>query len=822
MKVKYWIFSVIALFLVIGLMIFGKNVFLDNTLYIAVAGPMEKNNGKAMVQGIQLYLDKVNREGGIDGKKVKLLQFDDNNQFSLAEKQALTIINSKALAVIGHYTSDASLAAAPLYQKHGIPVITGSATANKITEYNDWYFRVIFTNRDQGALLANYARKILGFKQAYILFDEDSYGTTLAEAFIKTAKRIRLTIKHQWSFNTNDSASLKSTLNQMIETLKKDESGILFLATHSAEAVETITKLRRLEHKIPIMGADSLASSHFMQTFKNKYPQEKAYPGYYTDGIYIASPFLIDIAGKRAQDFQHEFLSKKYLKESMITAALHYDATMVAIDAIKQALAQSEATSLKEQRQQVKENLWQLSKLENAIEGVTGDLYFGKNGDAIKSVPIGVYKKGKPIVTWYQYEPLNNLHYVDNLLQKVLDNEIIQVNDKFMHKAQVVYVGIDFNDLRELDTKLSTYTANFYLWFRFKEDEKPVETEVPLLSQDSEYNQLMAYLGAVLQTQKEEHQDKINDIIFTNIFDPNKNDLKKYRSDKRISFVAGERVITKTYRIKTRFKSDFDFHDYPLDKQVLNLQFRHSDLTRDKLIYVVDVLGMKDMGNWSKQTGADTLDKNQFFSIPGWHMNKLSFFQNSQKNDSTLGIPELFNTQQRVEYSQFNVNVEIERQVLSFVLKNLLPTLFVIALGYVVYFTKTFTLQMSLNINMILATSLFHLKLASALVAIEYNVLIEYVFYTVYLMAVLGIIAALIIYHHDDRQKKAQEKVDKIKDSEQTEKRAEELKKLEKTISEDKHFIKRIHWIGRIGYPLIILSALLIISHHKWLPYLNF
>jgi len=826
MKTKFWIFFSVALFMVVLLTTMNTpKKFDDDAIYIAMAGPLSEgnNNGNAMRQGVELYLDQVNRQGGIAGKKVKLIECDDDNKTNKATECASNIIDSKALAVIGHYGSNASLAAAPIYQQQGIAAITGTATANVLTENSDWYFRVIFNNSDQSAVLANYARKILGHEKAYIFFDEDAYGKTLATTFAQTAKRIGLQIEHQWSFNTQERESFDNSFEEMFDTLaQKTEHGILFLATHSTAAIDTITGLRRLEHKIPMMGADALASSNFIASFKKRYPQERNFPGYYTDGIYIASPFMIDIAGQRAQNFQHEFLNKNYPKDSLITSAMYYDATMVALEAVRKTLKQGETGSIKEQRERVKDNLWQITQLTNAVEGVTGDLYFDRNGDAIKSIPIAVYKKGKPIITMQQYQPMVSLGDTDNLLQDILDNKIIQVNGKFLHKAQVVYVGVDFNDISELNTADSTYTADFYLWFRYKDD---------YTSRTNAYDQ----------------------ISFVNIFNPDEdlqNKAEYFFDERRSTLEPG--VVTKTYRVKTQFKGGFDFHDYPLDKQILPLQFQHKKLTKDNLIYVVDVLGMKD---------PDKLilpENNQFFAIGGWRMKNIDFFQNSQKIDSTLGIPEMFNSQQRIEYSQFNVTINIVRQVWSFIIKNLLATIFIIVLGYVVYFTSDYGLRMSLNINMILATSLFHLQLASVLVAIDYNVLIENFFYMVYLLAILGITATLYLHKKEQDISKAMElltkmksirtpvrqfvspfktsqssKIEKVKGSEFVSSPRknesvgevdvameldEERRQLEERIHHDQLLSKRIVLAGQIGYPLVILATIIAITQTKWVP----
>lgn len=824
MKTKFWIFFLVALFIVVlsAAMSVRKNFDDDALIYIAMAGPLGQSNGEAMRQGVELYLDQVNQQGGIAGKKVKLVECDDDNKANKAEVCAQNIIDSRALAVIGHYASSASLAAGPIYQQQGIAAITGTATANEITENNDWYFRVIFNNSDQSAVLANYARKILGHEKAYIFFDEDAYGETLASTFAQTADRIGLQIEHQWSFNTEDSASFDDNFEKMFEALAdKTEYGILFLATHSTEAIKTIAGLRRLENKIPMMGADALASRNFLASFKELYPQERSFPGYYTDGIYIASPFMIDIAGQRAQNFQHDFLHNNYPKESLVTSAMYYDAAMVALEAVRKTLKEGDTGSIKEQRKRVKDNLWQLTKLTNAVEGVTGDLYFDRNGDAIKSIPVAVYKKGKPIITMQQYQPLASLGDVDNLLQDILDHKIIQVNGKFMHKAHIVYVGVDFNDISELNTADSTYTADFYLWFRYKDD----------------YTTQM---------------NAFDMVSFVNIFDP-EDDLQnkaEYFFDERRSSIE-EGVVTRTYRVKTQFKGDFDFHDYPLDKQILPLQFQHKKLTKDNLIYVVDVLGMKDPNELVRS------EDSSFFSISGWKMNNLSFFQNSQKIDSTLGVPELFNSQQRIEYSQFNVIVNIERQVWSFIVKNLLATIFVIVLGYVVYYTTDYGLRMSLNINMILATSLFHLQLASVLVAIDYNVLIEYVFYMVYMLAISGITASLYMNKKDQDISKAKEslknlrtsvgqfaspsplkssRLPKVKGSDEfvssrirkTEpvgevyatELDEERRQLEERIYNDQILIKRIVLTGQLGYPLVIIATIISLTQTKWVPYL--
>ena len=710
--------------------------------YIAVSGPMSGKseiNGQAMVRGVQLYLDKINQQGGIHGHPVKLLTFDDQNQPELAEKKALEIANSQALAVIGHYGSSTSLAAAPIYKKYGIPAVSGSATANELTQNNDWYFRTIFNNSDQGELLANYVhkvlKKVLHYDQVNILFDEDAYGSTLSAAFTQKAKKIGLDIKHQWHYNSAD--SFNNTLKKLIETLKAspNKQYLLFLATHSTEAVETIVALKQLKNvRVNIVGGDALSSTNFLQKLK-RYPQEQIQPGYYSNGVYTVSPLLFNLAGKRVQDFGEAFV-KKYQKEAMITPVLYYDAAAVILDAMKRELAQENESPLSVQRQRIKEGLWYLATTENAIEGATSLLYFDKNGDAIKPMPIGIYNNGNAIAAMRQFQPLQSVQNRDNLLQDMLENQIIEVNGKFMSLAKVVYVGIDFNEISELKSDDSTFMADFYLWFRFKGefDDKNIE-----------------FVNIAL----DEALDKPVSVWHSSI-EPG--------------------ITTKTYRFKTQFKVALDFREYPLDQQILPISFRHNKLTKNQLIYVVDIQGMA-FNKVGKSEDAIQATK-KFFSMSGWYISRVSFFQNTRVNDSTWGIVNFFGDQQRIEFSQFNAMITISRHILNFILKTLLPIIFLVVLGYVAFYLSAFAQKLTIGTNLILATSLFHLKLAAELPT-NYIVLIERFFFLVYLLAIFIILIAVSMDRYEEGGSE-----------------------------KGKQFVKILNLAGKILYPLALFTFL--------------
>jgi branched-chain amino acid transport system substrate-binding protein len=747
-KSRYGLFSVIATGLIISLM-FGWKQFgwadARNTIFLALVGPMTGNdqeNGKIMRQSTQLYVDQINRQGGIHGQPVKLLVYDDQNKPKLSKSIAVEIATkTPALLVIGHQSSSTSLAASPLYQQYGLPAITGSATADEVTQGNDWYFRTIFTASDQSALLANYINKILKYETAYLIFDQDAFGTALATAFVHATQKLGMTVKCQWSFKNSETNSVEESINQMVTTLQANpEPTVIFLAVHISEGAKIVIALKQLHH-IQLVGPNSLAGNAFINELR-KTPQERSQPGYYSDGIYIASPYLKDISGERARQFEEAYFSK-YQEEPLSYEATYYDAVIMALHAIETTPASNPTLSLTERRAQVKQGLEQLTSPAKSVEGVTGNLYVDENRNVVRPIPIGIYKEGKPTVAMYQFQPLTNFKNMDNLLDEVLDNNIILMNGKFMHKAQVVYTGIDFNEISDFDLKNSTFTADFYLWFRFTD-------------------QL-----------KDDHA-----IEFINVTD--------YNLGNPILVSADDGITTKTYRLKAKFKGNFDFHDYPLDRQILPIQFRHSQLTKEQLIYVVDTLGMQHAQKTGKEI-AQQLDNKKVSTINGWQINQVHFFQDTKKNDSTLGVPKLFKTPQSIEYSRFNVAIQVERHLMSFMLKNLLAVFFLVVVGYLSMFIPISGLATRLGIGttLFLTTSVFHLKLASELVNIDYPVLMEYFYYMLYLLSIFIMVTTTVAAYIYEEKKTA-----------------------------DCLSMKRFNWFGQIVYPLAIIIFLGVIAYH--------
>ncbi len=591
-------------------------------IHIAFAGPMTGDGataGQLMTQAIQLYFDKINQSGGVGGRTLQLDIYDDYNQIKQAEKQALAITrNHKAVAVIGHWYSSTSIAAGRIYRQYGIPAITPGSTNIHVTQGNPWYFRNIFNANASGQFLANYVKNVLKRTRVSIIHESDAYGAYLAQVFEKEAIRQNIQIQYQWHFNSND-PNLENTLQSIVSDLKtKDKAGVLFLAVQASEGIRLVKHIREQGILNPLISETSFSEQTFIRGF-DQFPREQAYPGYYTDDIYVATPLIFDTANEQAQQFYEEF-KNRYQQNPDWSAAYAYDTAMVLVKAIEATQIEGEAHTLIQDRRKIRDFLADLNNLDHAIPGLTGFNYFDENRDAQKPIVIGVYKHKNIISALTQLQLVNNLDKTRIDLKSGLEEDRILILDgKYMYKTNVVYTGIKLNGIKELDLINFICELDFDIWFRFQ--------------------------GQI---------DAAN-IEFLNAAEPIYPKLINQETVDKITYLF--------YRVKGRFKADFLSQHHTFKQHILGISFRHRELNLNNLVYVTDFLGM---GLTKGQSFVEKLQTAKVLNPTyDWSIRQAWVFQGVEKED-TLGNPKfLASSDGNVQYSKFNAGILIKRNEFS-------------------------------------------------------------------------------------------------------------------------------------------------------------
>jgi len=369
----------------------------------------------------------------------------------------------------------------------------------------------------------------------------------------------------------------------------------------------------------------------------------------------------------------------------------------------------------------VREGLAAIDSPEKAIQTGTRTFYLDEQRNAVVPIAVGLFDKANLVSAFTQLQNIPNIRKVANLESQIKNSNIVQIGQQFLQKTNIVYAGIDINKIGSLDEKTSTYLVDCYLWFRYKEE----------LDADN-----IEFINYGINRLDSGEKLKLSDPI-------------------KVGKEAG--VNHKVYRIKADFHEEFDFHNYPFDAQRLSVRFRHANLTRDRLIYAIDFVGMRDKSSTIKELPKQWKEK-VFQEISSWNPQKVSFYQDTLANNSTLGDRRVIDTDSNLEYSQFNAVIEIERDLLGFSIKNLLPLWFFVVVAYLLLFLPFENLSAEVLSGLLLAVVFYHLSLLQALPdGVGYVVALDYAFYLVYLL--LGLELVLVIVGHREIFQKSELKL---------------------------------------------------------------
>ena len=151
---------------------------------IAVAAPMTGDNaeyGIGFYQAALLKAKEWNDRGGVLGRPIEILQYDDKNNAEEAATIAQKIAAEKDIAaVIGHFSSGVSMTAAPTYQENKIVEISPSASHPDYSGLGDYIFRNNTVISKEGAASVDIAVNDLGKKKVGILSIITDWGTSTA------------------------------------------------------------------------------------------------------------------------------------------------------------------------------------------------------------------------------------------------------------------------------------------------------------------------------------------------------------------------------------------------------------------------------------------------------------------------------------------------------------------------------------------------------------------------------------------------------------------------------------------------------------------
>lgn len=280
--------------------------------------------GLAVKNGATLYIDKINAAGGINGKQVEIIAYDNKADNAEAVNAFTRMVDEGITALIGDVLTGNTLAVVAEANPINMPMITASATADAVTydAENDKVFtnvfRTCFIDPFQGQKMAQYAGEVLGAKTAAIIFETgNDYAIGLKDAFKAKAAEVGMTVVAEEGYATGD----KDFKSQMTNINAKNPD-VVFAPNYYQDVGMIVTQGRAAGIKAPFLGADGWAG---VKEFASAADLEGCV---FTSGYASGS-------SQEVIDFEAEYTAK-YGKETLnMFAATSYDAAMVLCNALK-------------------------------------------------------------------------------------------------------------------------------------------------------------------------------------------------------------------------------------------------------------------------------------------------------------------------------------------------------------------------------------------------------------------------------------------------------------------------------------------------------
>jgi len=277
-------------------------------------------DGASAYDSAQLAVKDINAAGGVNGRQLQLVNYDDASD----PKQAVTIATrlvtqDKVTAVVSGSYSDQTLAAAPIFQRASIPVLAAYAVNPGIPATGDYIFQQDFNGIVEGragavALISNLAAK----KVAIIAIKND-FGTSLVQGFTQEAKALGATIvaTDYSQFGEKDFAPILS------RDKSKGATGF-YMAQYYSEGQQFINGWNTLGFKYPLVGTEGIDSTtQFFEPVGAK-----------ADGLVFTTPFNRDSTEPAVQNYIKAYTAAYGHAPDMVGATT-YDSFLVLAQAMK-------------------------------------------------------------------------------------------------------------------------------------------------------------------------------------------------------------------------------------------------------------------------------------------------------------------------------------------------------------------------------------------------------------------------------------------------------------------------------------------------------
>jgi branched-chain amino acid transport system substrate-binding protein len=351
-------------------------VMAAGTIKIGFFGPLTGPSamlGQNSLNGATIAVEEINSKGGLLGKKVVLVPYDDKSSPEQAVKAAnrLAVVDN-VIACLGSLHSGNMLAAGPTLKQFQISTIGNGTSPTWLEQGNQFLFRAIGNNQLNIKEISKYVKK-KDFKKIAVLTGNDEYGTTGGNLFVDAAKEAGIKIVTRESFTHGD----RDFTGQFARINNSKPDAVLIWAL--GDDLGAVTKqLRQSGYDGLVIGAEGYGLTQVLDI-----------AGDAANNVIFAAQYLIPDKPEDANDPLMKSFLKRYVKKFgklpvTDNAFRSYDAMRNIAEGIRRAKSLNKV--------KIKDGIESLTN----YKGIAGDFnYKGNHGEGIHSMRLYRIEDGK-------------------------------------------------------------------------------------------------------------------------------------------------------------------------------------------------------------------------------------------------------------------------------------------------------------------------------------------------------------------------------------------------------------------------------------------
>ena len=205
--------------------------------------------GVSARQGFEIAIDEVNAAGGVLGRKVRGVAYDDKLDKELSKQNVITLINvDHAVAIIGPANSGNALHWINVAQESGTTVISPIATNSGITQkYKDhprnYIFRIAPTDMNEIRVIVPYLLRKTAHERVAVLYDSTGYGVGGNKDTLDVLSRWGVVPVYSASFDRGASSSTLTALLKRAQDAGAEGIVIYALADSTSDILHALVAM---------------------------------------------------------------------------------------------------------------------------------------------------------------------------------------------------------------------------------------------------------------------------------------------------------------------------------------------------------------------------------------------------------------------------------------------------------------------------------------------------------------------------------------------------------------------------------------------------